>query len=170
MFWKISESNFAARRRLLASGGLILATSLLSGCLTMEIPARFLSDEDSAEGLKAVSPDEAKLWVREFNDPDQGGLDFWAEALKNDLVGHRGYTLIEENDVTDREGRKGVEFVFEMSIQGIPHRYAVTLFVLEGWWWNTIRVSEFAAEKKIFDGYLAGVRESNRTISRTLFP
>jgi hypothetical protein len=171
MFWRDSETARAAGPGASAAVALLstMSLALLSGCLSMQTPEKFLMVVKGglfADEIKAISPDEAKLWVREFSDMDQGDFEFWADALKNDFVENRGYTPLGENEVQDDADREGAELLFETTVQGVPHRYSITLFVLEGWLWNTIRVAEYAAPKEIFDKYLETVRESVRTVER----
>lgn len=148
-------------------------TLLVSGCLSIEVPDEFVVVADGASEIKAMSADETMLWVREFDDRDGGDLEFWSRALEEELVGRRGYTLLEQREVTDGDGIPGREFLFEVTVNRSPHRYLITLFVEEGSHWfpaslwspDTVRVAEYAAEKGRFDGYLDGVRAAIATIS-----
>jgi len=141
---------------------LLIATScgLLSGCLTLDVPARFLVVEKRSSEIRAMSPDEARIWVREFTDENRGDLEFWSEALREEFVENRGYTALEEEATTDAAGRAGRVLVYEATLEGAPHRYLCALFVVPGWWSNTIRVVEFVAPKPLFDGYVADVKSS----------
>jgi hypothetical protein len=98
--------------------------------------------------------------VREFADDAKGDLAFWSKALENDLVEKRGYTLVEARDVEDAAGRKGREMLLEATAYGRPHRYLVTLVVIEKLLGNAVRTSEFAAEKEPFARYLEAVRRA----------
>ena len=137
----------------------------LGGCLSFEVPEKFLILDKGFSEIKAITPDEAKLWVREFNDPKKGDFNFWSDTLKSDFVQNRGYTLIEERKVKDKKGRDGLELLFEVTSAGAAQRYLVTLFVFQGWLKNTIRVVEFVAPKPIFDGYVQRVREAISTLT-----
>ena len=119
--------------------------------------------EDGSTSFKAVSPDEAMVWVRKFGDPHGGDLSFGAEVLKKDFLANRGYTLIEEGETTDATGREGKEFVFEMTV-GTAHRYLIAVFVIEGWFANTICAVEFVAPKAVFEEHLGEVREAIGTL------
>ena len=141
-----------------------LLSALLTGCLSIEAPDRFVVTSASSSQLKAISTDDAVLWVRQFADPAEGDLEFWYEALKNDLVDNRGYTVLDEKPVEDEKLRKGREMTSEVTVQGIPHRYLMTLFVEERWGDNRIRVAEFVAPKTVFDDHVEGVRASIRTL------
>jgi hypothetical protein len=136
------------------------AALALSGCLSIDAPGDFLLVGRSTDELKLIAADESKLWVREFADEDEGDLEFWAKALRTDLADNRGYTLIEERDVRGAGGLAGKEWLFEVSTRGEAHRYLVTLFVIEGLFENTIRVSEFVAARSRFDEYLDNVRRA----------
>jgi hypothetical protein len=152
-----------------ARAALIGVFPLAAGCLTFEAPDRFLVVERGTDVLKAITPDEAKLWVREFSDPDGGSLDFWSDALKSDFVSNRGYTLLEEHAVKDHGGEKGLELLFELTAAGAAQRYLAVLFVYEGCCANTIRTIEFVAPRDLFERYAADVRKSVATIRKTFF-
>ena len=51
-----------------------------------------------------------------------------------------------------------------LAIEGVPHRYLLTLFVIDGVFDHTVRIVEFAAPEGVFDAYLSDVRESIRTV------
>ncbi len=153
--------RFLSRVDLLPLSALAL---LSSGCLSIDLPEDFLRIHRSPSQIKLMAADESKLWVRDFDDDDQGDLQFWSQALREDFVENRGYTLIEEGTVKDPGDREGREWLFETTTHGQPYRYLVTLFVFEGWFSNTIRVSEFVARKAAFDRYLEDVRAAVLTV------
>jgi len=152
------------------------ALVLLSSCgLSVERPDHFILLDDRGSELRLVTPDDAVLRIREFDDETERGflfftqseadLEFWRKALKGELVENRGYTLLEENEIEDDRGRPGVEWVFEATTHGRPWRYLVALFERETAFGDRIRVSEYAAPKERFDEHLASVRKSVRSVS-----
>lgn len=152
----------ASSRLLLIGLSFVVLTT--TGCLTLTPPDGFLVVEQSRDEFRAVSSDEAKLWVREFKDRLQGDYGFWVDALKNDFEENRGYTLLSEQEVTDDKGRTGLELLIEVTADGGPQRYLITVFVREGMFSNTIRVAEFVAAKTVFDEHLEGVRSAVRSL------
>ena len=58
----------------------------------------------------------------------------------------------------DGVGRDGHELNFEVTALGSPQRYLITLFVLEGWWVNEIRVVEFVGRREVFERHIESVR------------
>jgi hypothetical protein len=137
-----------------------------SSCVTMETPKTFLVIDRGTAELKATTPDDDRLWVRTFDDDVKGDLSFWRDALKNDLVKNRGYTLLSEGTATDASGAQGAELVLEATVDGRAYQELVALFVYEGALGNTIRVVEFVAEKDRFAAQLDDVRASVRTMKR----
>jgi len=138
----------------------ITLLAALSGCLSIDAPAEFLVVREASDEIRLITADEAKLWVREFVDDDDGDLDFWSKALRGDLVDNRGYTLLESRQTTDDAGRPAFEMLLEATVAGRTQRYLVTLSVHERTLDHVVRVSEFVAEKERFDAYLDGVREA----------
>jgi hypothetical protein len=162
MFSKDSKGLEVPRRFPVLS--LLASLPFLAGCMSMEVPQEFLVIESGSSELKALSADDAKIWVKQFSDSHQGDLSFWSDALKNDLVDNRGYTLLEEGTATDGTGTEGVEYLFEATLSGRAQRYLLFLFVHPGWMSNTICTVEYVASKEIFDEHLAKVRESVKTL------
>ena len=134
------------------------------GAVSMDLPPDFLQLETPRAELKATTPDDARLWVRQFADRDQGDLAFWAETLKLDLVRNRGYVLSDESEIRDGKGTEGVRMQFGVTTEGEPHGYLVAVFVHEGGSENTIVVAEFVAPTAVFEKYLDAVETSMSTI------
>lgn len=143
---------------------LLLFALLASSCISFTPPDRFLVVESHGDELKAITPEESKLWIRDFDDDDKGGLPFWKDALRADLKDSRGYLVISEGDVKDGAGTAGKELVLESTVNGRPMRELLSLFVYPGWFSDTIRVVEYIAEKPAFDKEVDGVRKSVGTL------
>jgi len=136
---------------------------LLPGGVSLDVPEGFVLVERQRDQIKAVSPDESKLWLREFPATNRADLVFWSEALKNHLIHRRGYTLIEQRPVRDGSGLDGLELHFEVASRGIAYRYLVTLYVPDRPFWSSqgkIRVVEFLAPEPAFARHLQLVRRS----------
>ncbi len=134
-----------------------------SGCVTMDAPAGFLVIERGPGLLKATTPEDSRLWVREFDDDAKGELSFWIDAVKNDFTKNRGYTLITDAPTQDGAQTAGHELVFEATVGGKPFRELLAVFVRPGLIANTIRVVEFVAPKERFDVEVQGVRAAIAT-------
>ena len=146
--------------------GALASLRVLAACsaLSMALPPEFLQLETGRGELKATTPDDGLLWVREFVDRDQGDLGFWTESMRRDLVENRGYVLVDERPVQDGEGRPGTQLRFRLTTEGQPHGYLVTIFVLDGSSTNTIRVAEFVAPAAVFDARADAVRTAMLTV------
>jgi len=144
----------------------VVAVGSGTGCATlqMDVPDRFLVIEEEGDSLKAMTPEESKIWVRDFDDDTFGSLTFWRDAVKGDLLKGRGYTLVEETSVKDGYGNDGVALVVETTLSGRPVKELLAVFIVPGWFSNTIRVAEFVADKAAFDTELAGVKSSLSTL------
>lgn len=142
----------------------VVALLALPGCVTMTVPERFLVLDRSGDELKAVTPEDSRLWVRDFSDDKQGGLAFWRDALRADFRENRGYVIVSERDVNDGAGTPGHEMVLETTLQGRPVRELLALFVYKGAFDDRIRVVEYVADKAAFDAEVEGVRSSLATL------
>src|SRR3979409_1240908 len=96
----------------------LLFALLFSSCISFTPPDRFLIVHNSGDDLKAITPEESKLWIRNFDDDDKGGLAFWKDALRADLKDSRGYILVSEGDIKDGAGTAGKELVLESTVNG----------------------------------------------------
>lgn len=153
--------------RTMSLTSLLLAAVAFSGsCVSfqLQVPQRFLVVEHEGRTLKALTPDESKIWVRDFDDDTFGSLAFWKEALTGDLVKSRGYRLVSEAPVVDGAGRAGASLVLETTLGGRVVRELMAVFVVPGTCANTIRVLEFVADKEAFEAELAGVQASLSTM------
>ena len=144
---------------------LALVLALAGGaCVSLEPPARFLVTDRSGDQLKAITPEESKLWVRRFDDEDKGGLEFWRDALKGDLKDNRGYLLLGEAPATDGTGAAGHSMTLETMVNGRPVRELIAVFVRPGLMGDSIWVVEYVAPKDVFDNEVEGVRASLSTL------
>ncbi len=144
---------------------LALVLALASGaCVSLDAPARFLVTDRSGDALKAITPEESKLWVRRFDDEDKGGLDFWKDALKGDLKDNRGYLLLGEAPVKDGTGAAGHSMTLETMVNGRPVRELIAVFVRPGLLGDSIWVLEYVAPKDVFDNEVESVRASLSTL------
>jgi hypothetical protein len=130
----------------------------------MTPPDGFATIARGTSDFRAVSTDDALIWVREFDEPHPAGLAFWAETVRNDFVENRGYTPIGEEPIVDGEGREGRLSVFETTVAGRPHRYLFALFLLDSWPSDTIVSVEFAAPKPVFEKHVEGVKKAIATL------
>jgi hypothetical protein len=134
------------------------------GCVHIEAPPRFLVVTDDWGDWRAVTPEDSRLWVRVFDDDDDGDLAFWQDALKDDFMNNRGYVLVSEGD-TQASGAKGREFVVETTVNGRTVRELLALFVTDGLLSHQVHVVEYVAEKETFEKELPAVRAAISTYS-----
>jgi hypothetical protein len=141
--------------------------AITAGCaMRMDLPEPFLRLDTSGDQLKATTPDDARLWVREFQDDDQGSLEFWVATLRNALTQSRGYALTDQGEVRDAGGLAGRWMELRAQVNGEPWGYLVALFVDEGAWSSTIRVVEFVAREEAFAAQVPAIRTALATLRR----
>lgn len=155
-----------ARSEVLRCVALLAVAACLASCsLTMQVPEPFLVLRTPGDEVKATTPEDARLWVREFADPDEGDAAFWTEALAHDLE-RRGYQpLGEAEQVRDAAGRTGFVRSFAVDADGREHGYLVAVFVRDHWWsGHIVRVAEFVAPRAAFDTLAPRVRAALATL------
>lgn len=156
------KSHFFARCA--ARVAAVCAAAACAGCLTMQVPERFLVVERGPGVLRAITPEESKIWARDFDDETKATLAFWKDAVKADLVKNRGYTLINESQIQDGAGHQGLLMTLEATLGGRPVRELLAVFVIDGVCSNTVRVAEYVADKDAFDAEVEGVKKSLTTL------
>jgi len=138
---------------------LLFAAALLGGCAaTMELPKDFLHLADSAD-FRAVTGDDARVWIRTFDDDNEATLEFWADSLANDFT-QRGYELVGKGEVTNGNGRPGRWFECAANVRGERIGYLVAIWV-DG---DDVTVAEFAARAEVFGKRVESVRAALRTV------
>jgi len=137
--------------------------SLLSGCaIHADVPDRFLKLKNDRYEFKATSADDAIFWVRRFDtEAEDSTLDFWEEALTNNLVKGRGYKLVKSDKLQTRSGCPGRTMILEATVGGQTQRELFVVFLKERLWDGpSIYVAEYVAPAPLFDQYLDKVREA----------
>lgn len=131
--------------------------------MKIDAPDGFLQMQSANREIRLTTAEQARVWVREFDDPDQGSLEFWCAALRNDLMNRRGYALRDEGELSDGRGQTGRFATFATTIEGEPTGYLTAVWVDEGRS-NTIRVAEFVAPMPEFEARFEEVQAALRTL------
>jgi hypothetical protein len=115
---------------------MIIATVLLAaglgGCrATMDLPASFVDAGRENRGiydLRAVSADGAVLAARRQENPQKGTLEFWVDAVRNEMTTARGYALTGSEAVTSAGGTPGRLMTFSATRQGVQYTYLLAVY------------------------------------------
>lgn len=154
-------------RALLRGLMLLAGLAALASCTTpIRLPADFVELRDAGEGLRAVTSDDARVWVRELWDPTEGSVDFWAATLKNDLIEQRGYQFVGEGELADAAGEAGRWLEFATDVRGVRVGYLVALWVRTRWlqrgcWLQTV---EYTAAQDVYAARVDAVRAALATV------
>lgn len=119
---------------------IIMLSLIAEGCspavvaprFSIETPESFLALDEAEYSdfvYRATSADGVVIGLREINNERRGSLNFWSEAVCNELRSGSAYALIEEQDVTSQSGLQGRQFRFGRDQAGHPYHYWVTIFV-----------------------------------------
>ncbi|MBX3462809.1 MAG: hypothetical protein KF830_06535 [Planctomycetes bacterium] len=143
-------------------GRVVLAAVLAAGtgCSSfMRLPDGFLRLGDK-DDFQAVTGDDARLWAREFYDPNTASLGFWAQALQHEFVHQRGYEVVAVGDIASKRRTAGVWIECATHVGGERVGYLIGLWV-DG---NFIRVVEFVAREDVFAARVDAVRQTFSTV------
>ena len=140
----------------------------MTACATpIELPSSFVELGDSGDGYRAMTSDDARIWVRTMYDATEGEVSFWAETLKRDLVEQRGYQFVREGEVENAAGEQGRWLEMTANHRGERVDYLIAIWSRErSWPWSgvALRVVEFAAAHEAFASRLAEVRTALATV------
>lgn len=145
----------------------VAALAALASCAApLRLPADFVELRDAGDGFRAMTSDDARVWVRELWDPTPGNVAFWAETLKNDFVEQRGYRFVGEGEAADADGGTGRWLEFTADVRGEAVGYLVALWVHTRWlqrgcW---LQVVEFTAAQDVYAARVDAVRAALATV------
>jgi hypothetical protein len=119
--------------------GLALA---LAGCgrpYEIATPAGFVDLEDAYDDgddeYRATTADGVVIGVRAFDNEPTAERSFLVRAIENQLRLGRGYALLDEREVTAKNGMKGTQLRFGHDEMTGPHLYVLTVFTDEDHVW-----------------------------------
>ena len=131
-----------------------------AACATpIQLPKDYL-ELRGRDGFQAVTGDDARVWIREFETRERAPLTFWATALEHDFVEQRGYDLVERGEVKNRNGRAGNWFECTANVRGERIGYLVAVWV-DG---DDVQVVEFAAKADVFAARVETMKAALRTV------
>ena len=110
---------------------IVFAVLALAACRsTMDLPSGYVTipPEDGAES-SAVSPAGNRIVVRLHDNPPEGTLEFWRDAVKAELVDGKGYDVVKSSVVTGSDGDDIWEFLFEIRRTEGEYLYLVLIRV-----------------------------------------
>ena len=142
--------------------GVLLALLGLAGCTVIELPKDFLvlDQFDGAEDFRAVTGDDARVWIREFEDPNAADREFWRQAVEYDFTQQRGYELVAKGEVKNRSEVTGDWFECAANVGGERFGYLVAVWVSG----KQIRTVEFTARADVWKARVESVRAALRTV------
>ncbi len=111
------------------------AVCMAGGCeATMDLPDGFVKVDRqySQYDMRAVSADGVALSVRTEDNPQDGTLEFWSQAVSAELEGRQGYTLVDNSEVGPAGNPDGVMMEFDVVKRGNNMKYLVAVFVQTG--------------------------------------
>jgi hypothetical protein len=139
-----------------------------AACATpITLPPEFVELRDGGAGYRAVTADDARLRVHDLSEPTEGGIEFWSETLRNELVQQRGYDAVGDGEVRDRDGVPGRWQEFAANVGGERVGYLIAIWVRQpGFPWlggPYLQVVEYAAREPVFAARRAAVQAALAT-------
>jgi hypothetical protein len=127
----------------------------------IDLPTGFVHLRDSGTGFRALTSDDARLWVRAWKDPTEASVQFWADMLQQDLV-QRGYERKGGGEAKDQTGRTGLWHEFDANVRGERVHYLIAVWV-DG---AVVQAIEFGASGDAYGKHLPAVQAAFATLRR----
>ncbi len=94
------------------------------------VPAGYVSvPTQGDEVLSVVAATGNRMVVKQHVNPPEGTLEFWRDAVRNELVDGRGYEVMESKGVARAAGVPAWEMLFRVVRQEGAYLYLVTIRV-----------------------------------------
>ncbi|MFT4514902.1 MAG: hypothetical protein ACI89X_000165 [Planctomycetota bacterium] len=148
---------------------IVVALTAMACATPIELPNAFVELQDSGVGYRAVTSDDARVWVRTLYDATPGNVGFWADSLERDFVLERGYELLEKGAVRNFANRDGRWMEFSTNVRGKRVDYLVAVWSDRRWpaWLakgDWIQVVEFAASHDVYVERVEAMRAALSTV------
>ena len=153
--------------RALRLAAILLLVFATACAAPITLPKGFVELRDGGQGYRAVTSDGARLRVRDLTEPTGGGVEFWTETLRLDLVQQRGYQQIDAGEVKDAAGEPGQWLRFAANVDGERFGFLVAVWSHDPWWplaSNYLRVVEFTAREEVFAAHVEAVQQALATV------
>ena len=138
----------------------IAAAILLPGCAThMDVAEGFVRlDDPGFYDVKAISADGVSVAARRVSVPGDSTLEFWAQAVGNELTA-QGYAPQPAEAITSDAGQPGKLLWFSREIQGRAYTYATALYVRG----SRLLLAEAGGPADAFEQHEPAIRQSLRS-------
>jgi hypothetical protein len=126
--------------------------------IRIEQPEGF-AEIKGGDRYRAISPEGMLLGVRTVKNYPKKDLDFWAEALRNQLE-KEGYKLISGDETFQVGERKGVLYEWGVPLGNESYIYLTAIVVME----NRIAIAEAGGEHTVYRRYKNAILKSLETL------
>jgi hypothetical protein len=130
-----------------------------AGCHTITPPPNFMPVQRADLGdydQRVVSADGVVIGVRSQSTHSAGTLEFWSQALANELVASKGYQLASTEDAPATNGRTCKVMTFRYSLRGNSMTYLLAVFV-DG---RDVLLAEAGGKSEAVQKQLLAIRQS----------
>lgn len=141
---------------------LLLAVLALAACTATpktDVPEGYVTlPTRGNEVLAVVAPTGNRMVVKRHTNPPEGTLEFWRDAIRNELVDGRGYELTESQGVAGSSGAPAWEMLCSVTRPEGAYLYLVTIRIDRG----EVIVAEAGGQETAIRPDLPGLRKAMR--------
>jgi hypothetical protein len=135
-----------------------MAVTMVAGCShTMTLPGGFVQLGNDARGaylVRGISADKAVVALEQHPNPKNGTLDFWVQAMKDEMKTGRGYELSGEENVTSQSGEAGHMMTFKQ--ESTDNRYVLCVYVD----WQTVLVAQAGGKSSAIEPRMKDIKQA----------
>ena len=136
-----------------------------AGCMagTMTLPPDFVKVQDrgaDSYAVRGISADGVMVALSRQENPPNGTLAFWTEAVTNQMVSGRGYKAAGSEPIASAENVPGRLLTFTTEKQGAAFTYMAAVFV-KG---NDILIAEAGGRTDVVEPKLADIQKAFRSV------
>ena len=144
----------------------MIALLVSAGCRLVDPPHGYveLDSPPPPYTFQAVSPEDSRFAVRVVDNEGDGSLDFWVQAVRNQLERNRGYVFLSSGDLTTTRGLSGKELLFETSSKGAKFLYLVGIFPYSSIFGDWIYIVEAGGEEATVKNDLEALRAAVKSL------
>ena len=132
---------------------------LTAGCHTLTPPPDFMPVERGDLGeydQRVVSADGVVIGLRSQATASPGTLEFWSQAVANELTTNKGYQLAGAEDTLSVNGQKCKFMTFHYSLRGNSMTYLLAIYV-DG---RGVLLAEAGGKADLVQKQLPAIRQS----------
>ncbi|MHC4982024.1 MAG: hypothetical protein ACYTF6_02510 [Planctomycetota bacterium] len=132
----------------------------IAGCAgDMDLPENFVhvgKDKLDDYHVRGISADGVVVGLRSEDNAKKGTIEFWTQAIEDELKTGRGYKLTASEEIESRGGLAGRLMTFSTHLRGAEFKYLLAIY-LKG---DKVLIAEAGGKADVLDKHAPALREA----------